>query len=141
MTTQNQINAFISSQTDTKRRDMLELDRLICSIIPDCRLWFDDGINEDKKAICNPTIGYGVQMLKYADGKTREFFQIGVSANKTGISVYLIGLPDKKYLSQTFAVSIGKAKVSGYCIKFKTLAEINMDVLESAIRYGIKVTQ
>ena len=38
--------------------------------------------------------------LKYADGTTREFYQIGLSANKTGISVYIMGIEDKKYLSQ-----------------------------------------
>jgi hypothetical protein len=31
---------------------------------------------------------------------------------------------------------LGKASVSGYCIKFKTLKDINTDVLEAAIRYG-----
>jgi hypothetical protein len=30
--------------------------------------------------------------------------------------------------------------VSGYCIKFKTLKEINTDLLEEAIRYGVELT-
>ena len=52
--------------------------------------------------VSNPTIGYGLHTIEYANGKRREFFQIGVSGNKTGISVYILGLKDKKYLAQTY---------------------------------------
>jgi len=31
--------------------------------------------------------------------------------------------------------------VSGYCIRFKTLRDINIDILETAIRYGVEVRQ
>ncbi len=76
--------------------------------------------------------------MKYANGKTREFFQIGVSANKTGISVYILGLKDKKYLARTFGKKLGKASVTGYCIRFKNLKDINVDILEAAIRHGVE---
>jgi hypothetical protein len=78
--------------------------------------------------------------MKYASGKTREFYQIGMSANTTGISVYIIGLEDKKYLTNTFGKKLGKASVTGYCIKFKTLKDINIEILEEAIRYGFEAT-
>ena len=76
--------------------------------------------------------------MKYADGKTKEFYQIGVSANTTGISVYILGIDDKKYLANTCAKKLGKASVTGYCIKFKALKDINLDILEAAIQFGIK---
>ena len=75
--------------------------------------------------------------MEYANGKTREFYQIGVSANTTGISVYIMGVENKKYLAQTFGQDLGKASVTGYCIKFKTLTDINVGVLKAAIQYGI----
>jgi hypothetical protein len=78
--------------------------------------------------------------MQYANGKTREFYQIGLSANTTGISVYIMGMEDKKYLAQRFGRELGKASVTGYCIKFKTLADINVDVLKAAILYGIGQT-
>jgi hypothetical protein len=62
-----------------------------------------------------------------------------LSANKTGISVYVIGIKDKKYLAQTFGKKLGKASVTGYCIKFNALKDINIDILEAAIRYGVDV--
>ena len=78
--------------------------------------------------------------MQHADGKTREFYRIGLSANTTGISVYILGITDKKYLARTYGKKIGKASVSGYCIKFKTLKDINIDMLEEAIRFGAAAT-
>src|SRR5579864_6709750 len=78
--------------------------------------------------------------IKYANGKTKEFYQIGISANTTGISVYIMGVNDKKYLAQTFGRELGKASVTGYCIKFTTITDIKIDVLKAAIQYGIEQT-
>jgi hypothetical protein len=136
MDVQEQIKNYISSQPESKCCDMQVLHRIILQVMPACKLWFLDGKNSENKTVSNPNIGYGIQTIKYADGKTREFYQIGISANKTGISVYILGIGDKKYLAQTYGKKLGKASVSGYCIRFKTLKDINIDVLEAAIRYG-----
>ena len=119
---------------------MQALHRIILHVMPACKLWFFDGKNSENKTVSNPNIGYGFHTIKYADGKTREFYQIGISANKTGISVYILGIKDKKYLAQTYKKKLDKASVSGYCIKFKTLKDINIDILEAAIRYGVEAS-
>jgi hypothetical protein len=141
MNIQGQIKEYITSQPEPKRSDMQALHRIILQVMPACKLWFLDGKNSDNKTVSNPNIGYGFHTIKYADGKTREFYQIGISANKTGISVYILGIKDRKYLARTYGKSIGKASVSGYCIKFKTLNDINIDVLEAAIRHGFAASQ
>jgi hypothetical protein len=141
MDVQGQIKEYIASQPEPKRSDMQELHRIMMEIVPACKLWFLDGKNHENKTVSNPNIGYGLQNIQYADGKTREFYQIGLSANVTGISVYILGIKDKTYLAQTFGKKLGKASVTGYCIKFKTLKDINIDVLEAAIKYGIGVKQ
>jgi hypothetical protein len=107
-------------------------------MLPTGRLWFLDGKNNEGKTVSNPNAGYGFQLIRYADGKTREFYQIGMSANTTGISIYILGIEDKKFLTKTYGEKIGKASVTGYCIKFKAIKEINMDVLKEAIRYGLE---
>ena len=137
MTLQEQIKKYISSQAEQKRSDMQALHGIILQLIPACKLWFLDGKNSENKIVSNPNIGYGFYTIKYADGTTKDFYQIGLSANTTGISVYIMGIKDKTYLAQTYGKKIGKASVSGYCIKFKTLKEINIDILEAAIRYGV----
>src|SRR5271168_2388268 len=102
MDIQRQIEEYIDCQLEPKRCDMRELHQTILRLMPACKLWFLDGKNSDNKTVSNPNIGYGLRAIKYADGTTRDFYQIGVSANTTGISVYIIGIKDKKYLAQTY---------------------------------------
>lgn len=140
MTVDTQISDYLASQPEAKRADMQSLHDRIQRLVPDGPLWFLDGTDERGKVVSNPNIGYGRQTMTYADGRTREFYQIGLSANTTGISVYLMGLADKTYLARTYGATLGKASVTGYCIKFKTLAAIHVDVLEAAIRDAIAQT-
>lgn len=140
MNIEEQINNYITSQPEPKRSDMQTLHRAILQMAPACKLWFLDGKNSENKTVSNPNIGYGHYTINYADGKSREFYQIGLSANTTGISVYILGINDKTYLTKTYGTKIGKASVTGYCIKFKALKDINMDILEAAIRDGFAAT-
>ena len=138
MNTHEQIKAYIATQPEPKRSDMQTLHGIILELMPECRLWFLDGKDENGRTVSNPNIGYGLQSRKYADGKTKEFYQIGISANTTGISVYILGIEDKKYLAEKYGKELGKASVTGYCIKFKTLKDVNREILQAAIRHGIE---
>jgi hypothetical protein len=138
MDVKEQIQAYIDSQPDLKRSDLRALHERILQVVPSCELWFTDGTNDEGKVVSNPSIGYGTRTIHYANGTTRDFYRVGLSANKTGISVYVLGLDDKTYLAETFGKVIGKASVTGYCIRFKTLKDINVDVLLEAIRFGLE---
>ncbi len=140
MNTSKPIKEYLNTQPEPKRSEMHTLHRLIFEALPDCKLWYLDGKDDKGKTVSNPNIGYGIQRIEYASGKTREFYQIGLSANTTGISVYILGIKDKEYLSKTYGKGIGKASVTGYCIKFKTLEVINVDTLMAAIRDGVEQT-
>ncbi len=140
MNIQEEIKQYLDNQPEAKRRDMQALHGIILRLMPACELWFLAGKNCENKTVSNPNIGYGVHTMNYADGKTRDFYQIGMSANTTGISVYVLGIKDKKYLAETYGKKLGKASVTGYCIKFKALKDINIDVLEAAIRSGLEAT-
>ena len=140
MSIDEQINEYIATQPEPKRSDMKELHRIILNVMPKCRLWFLDGKDDSGKIVSNPNIGYGTQTIKNANGKTREFYQIGISANTTGISVYILGIEERKYLSQAYGKDLGKAKITGYCIKFKALSDIRIETLKAAIQHGIDQT-
>ena len=140
MNVQGQIKEYISSQPEPKRNDMQALHRIILQVLPGCKLWFLDGKDDKGKIVSNPNAGYGSYTIKYADGTTRAFYQIGLSANTTGISVYIMGIKDKKYLANTYGKNLGKASVTGYCIKFKTIKDINIDILQAATRDGVEIT-
>ncbi|PZR29030.1 MAG: hypothetical protein DI535_04730 [Citrobacter freundii] len=140
MNVKSQIKEYIDSHEDDKRDDMQSLHKHILKVMPKGKLWFLDGKDGKGKVVSNPSIGYGHYSIQYKDGSTKEFYQIGLSSNTAGISVYIMGLEDKNYLSAHFGKTIGKATVTGYCIKFRKLKDIKMDILEEAIRYGIKET-
>jgi hypothetical protein len=137
MSVKDEIKEYLVSQPEAKRIDMLELDRIIKKLMPKAKLWFLDGKDEKGKIVTNPNIGYGSYIITYADGSTKEFYQIGITANTGGISVYIMGLDDRTYLKKTYEKRIGKASVTGYCIKFKALKDIHVEVLEEAIKYRI----
>lgn len=140
MSVQEQIKQYIAGQPEAKRNDMQTLHKLILQVLPSGELWFLDGKNSDGKVVSNPNIGYGSYTMKYTDGTTKEFYQIGLSANTTGISVYILGIEDKTYLAKTFGKKLGKASVTGYCVKFKALKDINTAILTTAIQYGVDAT-
>lgn len=136
MNVKEQIKKYIDSQPEAKRIDMQALHKIILKAMPGCKLWFLDGKDDKGKIVSNPNIGYGLYTIQYADGSAKEFYQVGMSANTTGISVYIMGIKDKTYLAQTYGKKLGKATVSGYCIKFKALKDIEIDILEAAILCG-----
>ncbi|MBN8677628.1 MAG: hypothetical protein J0M29_05340 [Chitinophagales bacterium] len=81
-----QIEAYIASQSEPKRSDMLTLHQRILQLLPEGKLWFEDGKNDEGKTVSNPNIGYGSYTIQYADGSNRAFYRIGLSANTAGNS-------------------------------------------------------
>jgi len=128
-----QIEAYIAGQSPAKSEELRNLHRRFLAISPGARLWFLDGRNGAGKVVSNPNIGYGSETIAYADGDTRDFYKIGLSANASGISVYVMGLKDKTYLPGTYGPRLGKAKVTGYCIRFKSVKDVDLGVLDEIV--------
>ncbi|HEU0277120.1 MAG TPA: hypothetical protein VFQ95_04800 [Rhodanobacteraceae bacterium] len=140
MAIEDEISRYLETIPEPKQSDMRRLHGAILKMNPGCRLWFLDGRDENGKVVSNPSIGYGALGRQYANGTTKEMFQAGISANSTGVSVYIMGIDDKKYLQKKYGSSLGKANVTGYCIKFKALKDINLETLKEAIQDGIQQT-
>jgi hypothetical protein len=140
MNVEEQITDYLAAQQERKRADMQALHGMMMRLMPNCRLWFLDGKDEAGRTVSNPNIGYGFLTKAYADGHTREFYQVGLSANTQGISIYIMGLDDKTYLARTYGSRLGKASVTGYCVKFSALRNIDVAVLEAAIQDSIAQT-
>ena len=140
MTTEQEISRYLESLPAPRQGDMRKLHGIILAMNPGCRRWFLDGKDQDGKVVSNPGIGYGAVDKQYASGKTREMFQVGISANSAGLSVYLMGMDDRKHLPTTYGDAIGKANVSGYCIRFRALKDVDLDTLGKAIQDGFERT-
>src|ERR1700760_4167023 len=110
MNVREQIDKYIGDQPAAKSEELRDLHRRILAISPRAKLWFMDGRNDDGKVVANPSIGYGVATLRYADGNSKAWFKIGLSANTSGISVYVMGLENKTYLSETYGSRLGESQ-------------------------------
>jgi Domain of unknown function (DU1801) len=131
---EEQIESHLISLPAPQQQEMRLLHQQIQNLLMPCQLWYMDGRNEENKVVTNPNIGYGNYVFHYADGTSRSFYKFGISAKKSGISVYFMGLEDKKFLSEALQDTIGKAKVTGYCVQFKSLKDIHLDVLLATMK-------
>jgi hypothetical protein len=133
MSVHEQIDRYIDDQSPPKREELRGLHQRILEISPGAKVWFLDGVDDNGKVVSNPNIGYGTQTLRYANGESRAFYKIGLSANTSGLSVYVMGLEDKTYLVQTYGSRLGKAKITGYCIRFRSVKDVDLGVLEEVV--------
>lgn len=138
MSVHEQIETYIGGQAPDKGAELRDLHQRILEISPDAQLWFLDGRNDEGKVVSNPNIGYGSQTLRYASGASRAFYKIGLSANTSGLSVYVMGLKDKKHLSETYGSRLGKARITGYCIRFKSVKDLDLGVLEEVVADALR---
>lgn len=133
MSVSEQIERYIGGLPPAKGQELRDLHRRVLAISPDAKLWFLDGRDQTGKVVSNPNIGYGAETLSYANGDTRAFYKIGLSANTSGLSVYVMGLQDKAYLSETYGARLGRAKITGYCIRFRSLKDVDLSVFEEVV--------
>jgi len=140
-TTLSEINHYLNSIDDGKKEDILLLHQFIQDCLTVTELSFHSGLNEEQKIVSNPIIGYGSYQHRFAKGKIAPMFQIGLTANTNGISIHIMGIRQKLDLPNLISPQIGKANVSSYCIQFKRVQDINLDVLKTAIVKGVEVSK
>ena len=74
-------------------------------------------------------IGYGEHTYPRSDGRTVEWFYLGLAAQKHGYSVYANGVSDGEYLTQRFKGRVGKAKVGKAAISFADAQSVDLEAL------------
>ena len=91
------------------------------------------------KSLQIPTLDMDFKLKDMLTGQPKTFIKL-VLVETLPEFPYIMGMEDKKYLPETYGKKIGKANVTGYCIKFKALKDINIDILEEAIKEGVRKT-
>ena len=79
-------------------------------------------------------IGYGDYSYKRSGSKNVEWFIVGLAAQKNYISVYVNAVEDGQYLTETYADRLGKAKVGKSSISFRSIDDIDLDVLLDLVK-------
>ncbi len=112
---------YVAQVEEPKRSEINQLRSLIQEVLP-----------EFEPCMISGFIGFGQFHYK---GKSceGEWFRVGLSANKTGISIYICAGDANGYFPEQARDRIGKASVGRSCIRFKKLSDINMDVIRELL--------
>jgi len=111
---------------------------IISREVPESELHFFDGKNAEGKVVANPTIGFGNCRLHYADRRYQDTFRLGISANSTELSIHILGLKAKNFLTEFLGTRLGKAKITGYAIRFGKISDVDEGVLRELVRKVVK---
>jgi hypothetical protein len=128
----------IATLPDPVRADIERLDAAISEVMAGTTrtLWEGRFWGGSEQTI----IGYGDYSYRRSDGETVEWFVVGLAAQKRYISVYVNAVEGDRYLAETYADSLGKAKVGRSNISFKALADIDLDALLGLVARARELT-
>lgn len=114
---------YIAAADEAKRADLKKLHALIRETLP-----------ELKPCLVHGMIGYGPYHYKYATGREGDTARVALASNKTGFSVYISAIDQKgRYLAEQAKAKLGKASVGKSCIRFKKLADLEVDALRDVL--------
>ena len=131
------MQSYLQKLPRSKQQELQEFIRIVAQVAPKEKAIFYDGKDKEGKVVTNPALGFGSYLHHFSDGRVEQLYRIGISPNATGFSIYVLGLMDKEILKTRFANSLGKAKVTGYCIKFKSLKDLDEKIVLVLIKFAL----
>ncbi|MGJ9417116.1 DUF1801 domain-containing protein [Massilia sp. CMS3.1] len=81
-------------------------------------------------------VGFGSYHYRYASGREGDAPLVGFSSRKGDISIYLSGFEEREAL----LAKLGRHKIGKACLYVRTLAEVDLAVLEQLVRESIATT-
>ena len=119
------VKGFLSSVENKERRE--DGSRVV--------QMFERVTGEKPKMWGPAIIGFGSQMLKYADGREFDWPRIAFSPRKQNLTLYIISGTDKQ---KKLFEKLGPHTTSTSCLYIKRLADVDTKVLEKLIADAYK---
>jgi Domain of unknown function (DU1801) len=112
------VDDYLASLPDDRRDTVTRVHEVVTHAVPELevRMW---------KAF----IGYGSYHYRYASGREGDWFPIGLTNNKSYVSLYFCAAEDDGYLAEKNEDRLGKVSVGKSCVRFKKLDDLNLDVV------------
>ena len=117
---------YFASLAEPRRSDVRALHEAICKTIP-----------KHKPEMIGGFLGYGKYRYKYESGREGDTGAVMLSSQKQYISLYL-GCTDGESLAEKNGHRLGKVTVGKCCIRFKKLADLNLDVAMELVKVSAK---
>lgn len=125
------VDAWLGSIEDERAAEIRQLDAIIGELFSgDSRvLWVGKFWGGTDQTI----IGYGDLVQPRPKGDPVQWFVVGLALQKANISIYANAVKDGQYLGKAYGKSLGKVKLGSASIGFKTLADLDVDVLRAML--------
>ena len=122
---------YLASLAPHQRPDVEQLDALLKRILAKQARTMWEG--ELWGGTHQQIIGYGEYSYQRSDGKTVEWFMVGLTAQKNYVSIYVNATDSGGYITQRWTNRLGKVKVGASSISFKSVDDIDLDALSNMI--------
>jgi len=114
---------FLEALEDPRREEVARLHALIVETVP-----------ELEPHVASGMLAYGHYRYRYESGREGEWFSIGLASRKQGISLYIVAeCEGGGYLAERYRERLPKASIGKSCVRFKRLADVDIDVLRELI--------
>ena len=91
---------------------------------------------EEAKMWWNAIIGFWTYHYQYASGQEWDWMRTGFSPRKTALTIYI--MPGYQFDEMENLLSkLGKYKTGRSCLYIKKLADIDLQILEEIIKFGL----
>ena len=112
------VDDYLASLPDGRREIVTRVHEVVTEAVPDLevRMW-------------KTFIGYGTYHYRYASGREGDWFPIGLTNNKSYVSLYFCAAEDGEYLAEKNEERLGKVSVGKSCVRFRKLDHLNLDVV------------
>jgi hypothetical protein len=114
---------YLASLDEPRRSDVAALDALVRRCAPELEPFIHSGM-----------LAYGPFHYRYASGREGDWFRIGIASNAAYISLYCCAADEKGYVAERFKDLLPKAKIGRSCVRFRKLAQLDLNVLAQLIR-------
>lgn len=133
------VDTWLESIEDTRADELKQLDTLIRDVFRENSrvLWVGKFWGGTDQAI----IGYGDLVQPRPRGEDVHWFVVGLALQKANISIYLNAVKDGKYLGQAYGKSLGKVKAGSASIGFKSVADLDLDVVKAMLIEARQLTE
>ncbi len=122
-TTARSPEEYLAELEEPRRSDLVELDALVRKTAPKLKRFLHSGM-----------LAYGPFHYRYASGREGDWFKIGIASNARYISLYACAADERGYVAERFKKQLPKASIGKSCVRFKKLADLDLEVLKQLIK-------
>lgn len=129
---------YIEALPETVRRDIHLLDAAIVGAMPGAERVMWEGVfwgGTDQHII-----GYGELVQPRPGKKTVEWFVVGLTVQKEAISLYVNAVEHGEYLAEKYGATLGAVSTGKSVIRFRGVADVDLDALVSLVRRAAALT-